>query len=73
MGLKIEVDKKSKTIDIYGGDSACTIKDPYWIPFDRVWEPWVAHLSAKNWVSTDDLHDIEEALNRIRQQQSARG
>ena len=64
--LIVKVDEKSETIDIYGGDSGCTKDDPYWISFDRSFEPWVAHLVEKNWVNRSDLHEIERALNYVR-------
>ena len=66
MSVMIKVDNDSKTIDVYGGESGCTEDDPYWIPFDRVWESWIAHMSGKNWMESGDLYRLESELNEIR-------
>jgi len=65
--ITVRIDRKSKTIDIFGGQSPFTRDRPYLIDFHRVHEPdWFWVISQKPWWCHTANSALSEALHTVR-------
>lgn len=64
----VRVNRRTKTIDLFGGESPYSRSGPYSICFERVRTPadladWMAHVGAKRWArSPAFLRSFGQAL-----------